>query len=135
MHQFVRQQIAKLLARLAFEVQAGTKSLDPERVHHLRVATRRLATALRVFEEFLPEKQARRVRKRLREMMRNAAALRDRDIALKLLLEAGAAEDDPLLETLRSERRDTEGRLAAFLKSLKNRNYSAKWRQRLELPK
>ncbi len=134
MNRFVGQQIAKLLGRLAFEIHAGTKSVDPERVHRLRVATRRISTALRVFEEFVPRKAARKVRRQLRELMQAAALLRDRDIAIGLLGDCGVAGEDPLLASLAAERAAAEVHMITLLKALEHSGYSAKWRERLELP-
>ncbi len=58
------------------------KTMDAEAVHDLRVATRRLRAALRLFRPDLPEKRYRRVRDGLRETAQALGAVRDLDVAL-----------------------------------------------------
>lgn len=51
-----------------------------EYVHQLRVATRRSAAALRLFDEFIPPKPARKLRALLRAIRRAAGAARQADV-------------------------------------------------------
>src|SRR5438874_1912100 len=53
---------------------------DVEHVHHLRVATRRTAAALRLFRDCLPAKRAKEARKRLKRIRRAAGEARDWDV-------------------------------------------------------
>jgi CHAD domain-containing protein len=55
---------------------------DPERVHQLRVASRRAAAALRTFKSCLAKKAHRRARKQVRRVRRVAGAARDWDVLL-----------------------------------------------------
>jgi CHAD domain-containing protein len=135
MRDFVRQQIARLLGRLAFEIHGGARALDVDRVHDLRVAARRLLAALGSFDPFLPHRRARQVRKQLRKLLEAAGAVRDRDIALDLLAATGATDEDALLARLRVERSEAARELAARLRGLEKRGYSARWREALELPR
>jgi len=135
MQRFVRQQVAELIERLALEIQAAGNTLDTAQVHRLRVAARRLSTALRVFGEFVRPKAARKVRRVLRELMRASAPLRDRDIAIGLLGECGARDGDARLVALAGERSEAEFQLVSMLKPLAERGVAARWRQRLELSK
>jgi len=83
---------------------------DIERVHDMRVATRRLRAALEVFEPCFPRKPFRAA---LKEVKRIADALgerRDRDVhiaAMREVAEAMSAPDRPgiesLIERLRAE--------------------------------
>jgi CHAD domain-containing protein len=52
----------------------------PERVHRLRVATRRTLAALEVFAGLLPERRCRWFQKRLRRLRRAAGEARDLDV-------------------------------------------------------
>ncbi len=52
-------------------------------VHDLRVATRRLREALRLFGPWLPGEETRRVRRRLRQITRGLGPVRDQDVALE----------------------------------------------------
>jgi CHAD domain-containing protein len=95
---------------------------DIERVHDMRVATRRLRAALEVFEPCFPRK---RFKAALREVKALADALgerRDRDVTIAELerVSAGlAAADRPgvesLIQELRVEQRDANDALAAFV--------------------
>jgi CHAD domain-containing protein len=56
------------------------RSRDPEYLHQLRVGLRRLRSALRAFEDLLPEKQAKLLARRTRRAMREIGAARDWDV-------------------------------------------------------
>jgi CHAD domain-containing protein len=58
---------------------------DPEAVHDLRVATRRLQEALRFSEPFLPRPAVDRVARRARGIRRSLGAVRDADVLFRLL--------------------------------------------------
>ena len=60
---------------------------DPEDVHQLRVATRRLAAALSIFKPCLDRRARRRLRRATRNLRRAAGAVRDRDVQQTLLNE------------------------------------------------
>jgi CHAD domain-containing protein len=95
---------------------------DIERVHDMRVATRRLRAALEVFEPCFP---GGRFGEDLREVKALADALgerRDRDVAIAALDELAAkmaAPDRPgidsLIERLRAEQRRANEELAGFV--------------------
>lgn len=53
---------------------------DVEHVHRLRVSTRRAVAALRLYREWLPRKQARWVKRRLKRIRRAAGEARDLDV-------------------------------------------------------
>jgi CHAD domain-containing protein len=74
-----------LTTRLAAVRDALTRVLggaadDPERVHKLRVATRRATAAVQAFAVCLPERAVRRAKRRLRAIRRTAGAARDWDV-------------------------------------------------------
>src|SRR5262245_50660573 len=77
--------MARLEAVHAELAGAAEMSPDPEPVHQLRVATRRAAAAIEVFDSRLPRKAARRARKALKRVRRAAAAARDADVFLAAL--------------------------------------------------
>ncbi len=97
------------------------------------MAVRRLGQSVDVFASVLPRKPVRKVRKRLNRMMKEAAEIRDRDIALGLLAEAGINKDDPLARRLAADRRVAERILAQRVKRWNRGNFSAKWRSALQL--
>jgi CHAD domain-containing protein len=102
---------------------------DAEAVHKLRVSIRRLQQALRLFGEFLDERETRRVKKQLRTVLRAAAEVRNRDIAAKLVASTGASET--LVAQLESERRNRMTELLRLLRS--RRRTQGHWRARLGL--
>jgi CHAD domain-containing protein len=95
---------------------------DIERVHDMRVATRRLRAALEVFEPCFPR---RRLKATLREVKELADALgerRDRDVAIESLQGFAAAISAPdrpgidsLVERFRAEQRSANEGLAPFV--------------------
>lgn len=95
--------------REVFEHTGGVlDTADVERVHDMRVATRRLRAALEVFAACFPRKRHKRL---LREVKQLAAALgerRDPDVAierLRALGEAFHAADRPGIDGLVAEQR------------------------------
>jgi len=53
---------------------------DPEYLHQLRVGLRRLRSALRAFRDLLPKKEAERLARRTRRVMRKLGDARDWDV-------------------------------------------------------
>src|SRR4051794_4167103 len=67
---------------------------DPEHVHHLRVATRRAAAALRIFRDCVPAKVFKRTRSVLRGLRRAAGVARDWDVFM-IDLRTARSEQSP----------------------------------------
>jgi CHAD domain-containing protein len=99
-------------AEEVFEHAAGVlDTSDIERVHAMRVATRRLRAVMEIFATAFPKKQHRAL---LREVKALADALgerRDRDVAIEAMGKIGAAltaEDQLGIEHLVAELRDEQ---------------------------
>jgi CHAD domain-containing protein len=109
---YVNAQTSDLLHHLAVQIKqlkhTPKEEDDAPAIHDLRVAIRRLRQCLRVFEAFFPAKQGRKVRAQLSKVMHACGDVRDRDIALGLLAEAGVDESSPLLKRLRKQRRSAQ---------------------------
>lgn len=96
---------------------------DIEKLHDMRVATRRLRAALEVFEPCFPAKRHRKALKRVKALADALGQRRDRDVAIEFL-EGFAAEapkaDQPAVETLiqrlRDEQREANDALAPYVK-------------------
>jgi CHAD domain-containing protein len=74
----LRFQLARMLA-----AEAGTREgNDPEELHHMRVATRRMRAAWRVFGDGFRPGRTKRHRKRLREVASRLGAVRDLDVLI-----------------------------------------------------
>ncbi len=73
-----------------------------EGVHRMRVATRRLRSALRDFLPLLKKRPLRKVRKRLKEIADALGAVRDQDVAILALEQLqAAAEIDQISEPIK----------------------------------
>ena len=84
---------------------------DPDSIHDLRVATRRLQEALELFAPVLPARESRRLRRRARRMRRHLAVLRDADVVAGLA--SGFPELRPMLRSLALAPRALRARSAA----------------------
>ncbi len=96
----LRFHLARMLAR-----EEGTRTgLRIEDLHAMRVATRRMRAAWRVFGDGFRLDRTRRMRRRLREVAARLGAVRDLDVLIEAaethratLSEAGAAAFEPLV--------------------------------------
>jgi triphosphatase len=96
---------------------------DPEKLHDLRVAGRRLDSILRQFSDFLPPALVR-IRPTFKKVIRALGQARDLDVALleldsfqHLLSEADTAHLEPLKRHLLAERSRARERMLAVLDS------------------
>ena len=116
-------KVVTVRAAELIEHSAGVlDTTDIERVHDMRVATRRLRAALEVFAPCFPRKRFKRA---LRDVKRLADALgerRDRDVAIADLLEVRAAADEAerpgiasMIEQLRHEQAEANTALAPYV--------------------
>ncbi len=129
------------LARM-LEHEAGTRlGEDPEELHVMRVSTRRMRMALRVFDEYLDPDVMRPVLKGLRRTGRTLGAVRDLDVFgektrdyLAALPEERRGELDGLLEACRAERERQRERMAAYLDGPRYRAFVERFAELLEGP-
>ena len=133
MREFAQLQTAVLLRRLAFEVNRAAKNGDHMAVHDLRVAIRRFSRGLRVFAQFYPHGSWKKIRRRLADLMEAAGRVRDLDIAMQLLSDAGVSPDPAVAAHLENQRRQANAHLQQALRRFRARNLSRKWRSQLEL--
>jgi CHAD domain-containing protein len=133
MKKFAQMQIAALIAKLTAQVKHSAENADERAVHDLRVAIRRLSRGLRAFGQFFPGKSWKKIRLELSELMDKAAAVRDRDIAVELLENAGVAKGAQVITTLDKERSAAAEALREALHDWINRNADRQWKGALEL--
>jgi CHAD domain-containing protein len=95
---------------------------DIERVHDMRVATRRLRAALEVFEPCFPRKAHRRVLKDVKRLADGLGERRDRDVAIAALAGFNAQMPVPdrkgvssLIARLRAEQEEANAGLAPLV--------------------
>jgi CHAD domain-containing protein len=86
-------------------------SADPDRVHQLRVATRRIDAVLRLFAPLYPPRRVNQVRRKVRRLRQAARHVRDLDVLLDRLKRSFHSADPtqdlaPLVTVLRLRRDD-----------------------------
>lgn len=113
-------RVVKVRSKEVFEHSEGVLDLgDVERVHDMRVATRRLRAALEVFETCFPRKRYRKALKKVKVLADALGERRDADVEIALLegLAEEAAEADrgallALIEELRVSQGEANEALA-----------------------
>lgn len=113
----------KVRAKEVFEHSDGVLDLDEvERVHDMRVATRRLRAALEIFAPCFPRKRHRKALKKVKALADALGERRDADVEIALLegLLGEAAEADlvalrELIEERRARQREANEELAPFV--------------------
>jgi CHAD domain-containing protein len=131
-------QTVEIRAAEVFEHSKGVLDLDDvERVHDMRVATRRLRAALEVFEVCFPPKRHRKALKRVKALADALGERRDLDVEIELLegfanpgrnavsgydADNALHQDDgaalaTMIEEMRQRQRRANQELAPFVKS------------------
>lgn len=82
---FGAEALLKRLQALMQEVEGVRRAEDVECVHRMRVASRRLRTALSLFQDSLPPREFDAWRKQIRRVTRALGAARDTDVQLLFL--------------------------------------------------
>ena len=119
----------ELLDHLAREVQRTLKNADADQVHDLRVASRRFGQILAVLDGTSGARGVRKMRRRVKDTIRLAGAVRDYDIAANLIAKSGAPAR--LQARLKQRRSEAERELVAALNDWVDRAFAEKWRARL----
>lgn len=81
--EIIRARSRTVLEKIPAVVQKAAE--DPEHIHHLRVATRRLAAVLRVIQLTLPDISIRKLRKTLKQIRNLCGEARDLDVRADFL--------------------------------------------------
>ena len=133
MREYVQSQTTILLRRLGFQITRAARNGDPDAVHDLRVAIRRLSRCLQAFGQFYPGHTRKKMRRRLSDLMDACGAVRDLDIAIELLEKAGLPPGSSVVRRIAAERAKTERELLAELRRWKGNAVSHKWKSQLGL--
>jgi CHAD domain-containing protein len=133
MHQFVHEQTAGLIHKLAEAVHQAAREADEESIHDVRVAMRRLSRCLRVFAPFYPDGYWKKIRHRLSALMAAAGAVRDCDIALGLLQQSGVSRRAAVMVRLAAARKKRGHELLREVRKWKGEGFQHKWKNRLKL--
>ena len=123
-------------AEEVFENAAGVlDTSDIERVHDMRVATRRLRAVMEIFEAAFPKKQHRAVLKEVKALADALGERRDRDVAIDSMTKIGLALTatdrrgiDHLIEELCDEQHGANAELAAALQAMEENDLRGRLR-------
>jgi CHAD domain-containing protein len=116
-------RVVEVRARELSDHSAGVlDTTDIERVHDLRVATRRLRAALEVFEPCFPEQPLKATLKEVKALADALGERRDRDVHIAALTDFSAATGrsdrpgvDSLVARLHDEQREANHELEPFV--------------------
>ncbi|HKE21473.1 MAG TPA: CHAD domain-containing protein [Bryobacteraceae bacterium] len=133
MRDYVQQQTAALLTKLAAEVDRAAGDATPDAIHDLRVSIRRLSRCLRAFAQFYPGRSWKKARAELSDLLHTAGEVRDRDIALEMLAKAGMVRRSVIIAKLEAQRAKAHGELVNEIRRWRDRKITGKWRSRLEV--
>lgn len=129
-HDFGIEQMNRLLTTLAYQVHRAAAKPGADEIHDLRVSVRRFSQGLRLFADFFPKWEVKKIRRMLKRLMRVTSAIRDRDVALEFLAEARHTAQRPRLE---KERLAYQRQFSEMLRRWSAQDFSAKWRNGLSL--
>ncbi|MCI0358491.1 MAG: CHAD domain-containing protein [Planctomycetaceae bacterium] len=101
---------------------SGKSADDREAVHQLRIWTRRAAAALRLFDEVLPRRTAKWLKRELRATRQTAGEARDCDVLADRLESGDLPGLAPAAVHLRARRKQAAKELARACKSLLKSN-------------
>jgi CHAD domain-containing protein len=128
-----QQQTRTLLRRLAYQGNQTIRLADKDAVHDLRVAIRRFTQCLRIFAQFFPKGEAKKIRQHLKTIMQAASTVRDHDITLDLMKDAGISKKSKVAAEVDKQRKQAEKELMDAIRRSSRNNFSRKWRTKLEL--
>ena len=129
-HDYAIAQMSRLLAKLAAQVQLAAETSGPDEIHDLRVSIRRFSQGLKLFSDFFPKAEVKKIRGTLKSIMELTSAIRDRDIAIEFLTEHKHAPHRPRLE---KERGAYQRQFIGVVRRWNTQGFSAKWRTGLAL--
>ena len=128
MREYALTKTAELFDTFAKNLAKAAKSADEDAVHKMRVSIRRLQQAMRLFSQYLDAKGSESLKLELRGIMKLAGEVRNRDIATRLVSEAGGD-----VARFEAERIEFNERLIALLRRHVEAEAPAEWRGHLGL--
>jgi CHAD domain-containing protein len=130
-----RKLIAQNYTAMLNKEEGARLGEDPEAIHDMRVATRRMRAAFRVFDPYLTGKRAKEVRDGLRTIATDLGAVRDLDVLIEnaeAFRETLPPEQRGGLASMTEEWRVTRWKARkALLRLLNSKEYS-KFKQNME---
>lgn len=114
----ISQRLAVVVENLSLAAEGKTE--ERERVHQLRVSTRRAVAALRLFDEYCPPKRTRKLLKLLKRIRRTAGAARDLDVFTDRLFKTFGEVHLLLAPDLAPKREKAQREIIGLYESLRN---------------
>ena len=99
---FGAETLSSRIHDLEAQIEGAKRAEDIEYVHKLRVASRRVRTALNIFNEFFPTKQVNAWRKAVKNVTTSCGEARDTDVQLAFLQNYATHLDSLAAEGVRS---------------------------------
>jgi CHAD domain-containing protein len=130
---YAARVVARRAEGLAFYVERASRTTSEDAVHKLRVAARRLGSALDAFEEHFPSGGLAKVSKQAKHLRSGAGSVRDHDIALALAAEVGLELPDKARERVERGRESASEDLRRLLARLEGKSPGAEWARALGL--
>ena len=128
MREYGISKTVTLLDEAVQAIQRAAETSDEEAVHKMRVSIRRLQQALRLFRQYMKRDGIEYVKDRLRALMTPAGELRNRDIAVGLVDEAGGDTTQVF-----QQRIEYKQELDSVLKRYAKPELGSVWREKLGL--
>lgn len=111
----------RLAAVVYFLERVAKANHQAEAIHQLRVWTRRSAAALKLFDTLVPKGPGKKLKKRLRRLRAAAGQVRDCDVLLTRLNEAGGNPPRTILRVLQARRKQARRELNSLQQRLLRR--------------
>jgi len=127
LHDYAMRQIEVHFGRFDAQVKAVLADAAPDPIHDLRVATRRLSQALRVFRDALPEGVPDQIREQMSAIRQEAGAIRDGDVMAELFRKLKLGRTHRLFREIAQKRTDEEAKLKDSLTALAATGYRDQW--------
>ncbi len=116
------------LSAMQAEVEGVLCAKDIEHIHRMRVASRRLRSALKIFRAAIPKEDYKLFNKDIRTVTKSLGTARDIDVQLELLHELEPRFNDPKLKPgfsrlqlrLRQQRQNAQGGVLLAMKTLED---------------
>lgn len=135
MHDAAREILSHQFSKLTEVEKSVRDAQDIEAVHDMRVAARRINSALRLFKKYLPRKRVKKIREVLERLRDALGSARNLDVLLENLHEyraKGSAQgDDELQRVVEAWTTERTAQQHALVQILDSAEYDA-WKKRFE---
>jgi CHAD domain-containing protein len=119
-----RMSLEARLATVAYWLPLAARQIDDdvEKVHQLRVATRRALAAVKLYRDWLPREGSRWISRRLKKIRRAAGTARDLDVLAEWMRSELNGQAGGILATVADERAATQPKIMAVADKCERKN-------------